>query len=417
MTIKALKRAGAILLCSTAMASAAFAPLKAQSTRTGIDITASVETANNPVLTENDADLTLAGRIEIRPFLQTSSEASTFRLEAFASAREFASDYDLEDRYGATAQFATRVSERVELFANAGIYTSNGRLSSIINQPGTLVTDPTITDPTVVALPIDRALGNDITLIGADGRTTTITADVGIEVKLTDRLSFGADAGYQDVSLSQFPLQEYDSYNTEAALTYQVSDRTSVGVFGGYRNTNYDDINLADAQTYIGALNLAHQLDESWSINLSGGLARTRIEETPISPGRNVTGFTSRVGLCNRGTRRNACISYRRSPLPTSFGGVRNSDTLGLSYSETVSERDSISVGANYTTTAASLGGIQTIPAVDLAGVNASYNRSFNERLSGYVFAGVSRLYRDDVQTDPSISIGIGLRLRIGSRR
>jgi hypothetical protein len=417
MTIKQFKRAGAKFLCGTALATAAIFPLSAQNTRTGIDVSVSAEMASNPTLSDNDGGITPAGRIEVRPFLETTGEASTFRLEAFASAREFASNFDREDRYGAVARYATRVSQRVELFANAGFRSTSGNLASFVNQPGTLVTDPTITDPTIIALPIDQALGNDITLIGVDGRTNAWTADVGAEVRLTDRLSLGVDAGFQDVSLSEFADQDFQSINTEAALTYQLSDRTNIGVFGGYRTTDYDNENIGDAKTYIGSLSVSHRFSDNWSIELSGGLANAEIEETPISPARDFTTFTGRSGLCYRSSARNACLSYRRSPLPTSFGGIRNSDSIGLQFSEQVSETDSVRVGATYTNTASSLGGLQTIPAVELAGVNAAYDRRFTDRLTGFVFASASRLYRSDVQADPSISIGLGLRFRIGSRR
>jgi hypothetical protein len=423
MTIKTIARAGALLLCTTALASLSTAPLKAQSTRVGVDVRVSAEGVTNPRLGPDGGGLTAAANVEIRPFLETNSDSSSFRLEAFANAREFASDFDGEDRYGASAAFATRLSPRVELFANAGIQSTNVGIGSALSQPGTLVTDPTITDPTLVAVPIDPALGNDITLIGANGRTTAINAGVGAEIRLTDRLSLGLDAGYQDVSLSQFVDQDYTSINSEAALSYRLDDKTTIGVFGGYRDTNFDNPGLADARTWTGAGTLSRRLSDSLTLDLTAGLASTVIESLPLTPGRTFNSFTARAGLCNRTPQRNFCLSYSRSPVATAFGGVQNSDAIGFSYSQPLSDRDSITVGANYTrtggalTTAVPINTLASQGPVELANVTTSYNRRINDRLEGFVFGSVSRLYNDLIESDPSINFGVGLRLRIGSRR
>ncbi|WP_432199777.1 hypothetical protein ACRAQ7_08730 [Erythrobacter sp. W53] len=413
MTKSLLTRSTAVLLCSSALLHSASAPLHAQSTKAGVDLSLSAEAASNPILNDTNTDLAPAGTVEVRPWIRTETGTTTFDLEAFANLREFVSDYDSEDRYGGFASVASRVSERVTLRANAGVFSSNGRLGSLA-QTGV----PVVQNPGGPSIPIDPALGNDITVLGQDGRTTSWNVGAGLDAQVSERDTITFGAGFQDLSLSDsLQGEEYKSYSGDIGWQHRLNERTSVGLFGGIRETNFDDELSGDTTTYSGGVSLNQAIGSEGSLELGVGVAQTEIDGTPLVPARDVTTLTTQAALCQRNNRRDLCLNYRRTPLPTAFGGVRNSDSLGVSLSERLSDRDRLTVGGNYARTSDGVTGPLLIPQVEFADVRAAINRRFNDRLDGFIFAGASRLYRDDLATDASVNFGLGIRVRLGDRR
>lgn len=413
MTKHRCSYARAALFAGSALFFPVFAPIAAQNTTAGVDIKVGAEAISNPYLDDIDASLTAAGSAEVRPWLRSEFQNLTFDLEAFTQVREFANAENLEDNYGASLRVQGRASERAKLFARASIDSTASRVGTVFGPALSNIDEPAFPTP-----PIGPTLGEDITLLGLRGRSTTINAAAGAQIAWDARTALNVDIGYQNVSFSGNPGEDYQSYSAGLGIMRSLSEQTSVGLTGGVQRADYKGSVIGDATSFTGLFALNHRFNEKLTLNASLGMSATKIEETSVRPKRTVTALATDLSLCDRDSRRGLCLNYRRMPQPTALGGVRTSDTVGMTFDERISEKDRFEMGASYSRTSAGDTATNAVlPSVEYATVRTTFERSFSSRLDGFVYASVARIFRDDLRTDPSINVGVGLRLRFGAKR
>jgi hypothetical protein len=363
------------------------------------------EVANNPYLEEADRGASVGATAEIRPRLSYDTSVTRFDLEGYARGTAFAEDYGFQDDYGAAARVTQRATEQLSLSLNAGISSTDS--PSNILSPG--VEGGVPGGPLTPGLPLD-----DVTVLGARGRITTINAGAGIEYTASARDRIGLSGNYQNVSLTHPGAADYEVGSVEAKYDRVVSARATVGLIGGYRTYNYDEALSSDAKSLSVLGSIGLQLDEAWKLTAAAGVARTRLDASAMEAERTLTSFSGNASLCREDTRESLCVDYARQTQPTGYAGIRNSDIVSVSYSFRASEYDSVTLGGTYSRDSNLASGATPVPATELVGVRGGYERRINQRLSSYIEASVDRLRRSDLSIDPRVRVGAGIRYVFG---
>ena len=388
---------------------AASGAASAQELDGGIDVRLSAEAVNNPYLETGDTDVTGAVSAEVRPWLGQQTEVTSFNLAAVVQARQFVEDYDLEDNYGASATLTHRASERVTLTGRADAYSSAARLSSVF--PGL---NP---NPDTPVPPLDPGVDDDPTLLGQRGRTIALSAGVGAQYAIDERNSVAIDLDLQDLGFTHANSRDYRTYGIAAQLTQVANPTTTVGATFSLRNTDYAEPTARDARVVVVMGSVSHRLDERWTLEASAGASATRIEAAGPIPRSDSTAIAASMSLCQRQERGTLCLDYGRQPEPTGAGGVRNSDTARLNYNLQWSERNRLAVAASYSRSGRAIGSASVVPAVEFLSVRATLERAFNKRVSGFVTASTTRVYRPDLSVEPNVNVGLGISVLLGRRR
>lgn len=433
MKLQILRRA--LLISCTALAWST--AVQAQEVRKGVIVKGNVEADSNPFLgfgnaasgnNGGDTDWVGAGNVEVRPWLNADDETSSFKLEAFAQARAFTSKYKLDDSYGASMRATSRTSERTTIRGSASITSRSARsrynyLTTPVDTvapvtPGT--SGAPVNTPDVPLSPPIFTPGDDITLLGARGRTTSVNIDAGLDTRLDERSSFGATVGYQKLIVSESAgvLQgaDYDSANAGLSYSRRVSPKTLVGITASGRFTHYQN-NYPDATTLDLLGNVDTQISPDWRVSASAGVTTTHSSANALFPSVTGTFFAGGVSLCNQNDRRNFCASYNRSQQPSSLGEIRKTDAVSVSYNGRLSERNRFSLRSGYTSST-STNRVANVPRnVELLSLSATFTRNFDKRTEGYVFGTASRSYGGYLSDKPSIAIGVGLTIRLGDIR
>jgi hypothetical protein len=392
---------GLALACGAGAAS----PADAQTLTQSVTVRVGGEVVTNPYLEDVDQGASVAGTAEIRPRLSYSDSITQFDLNAFARGSAYADKYDFEDNYGVSANVSQRLSERLRLSMNAGIFsTVSQSYAGLWPVDGGVVTPG---EPSIPQMP------DDVTLLGRRGRTTSISAGASAEYTLDAYNQLAFNGSYRTMSLTQVGAAEYDVAELGGRYNRVVDERTSVGLVAGYRVFDYKEAGIADARSasLLGSLSLV--LDQAWTLSASGGVERTRLEATPLVAASTNTSLTATASLCRADSREKFCFDYSRQSEPTSYAGIRTSDRVGLSYNRRLSAYDSVTLGGSYSRNG---GGFATGPGTSLLGVRGSFDHRFGERLSGYVEASYDRPHRRNLSIEPRARVGAGISYVIGRR-
>lgn len=402
---------GALRLGCAASALAVANAAVAQESRGGVEIRMGAEVAQNPYLESGVGGGASAAVIgEVRPWYRQQSELTTFDLQGLVQARQFSSRFGLEDNYGASARIAHRASERVSVSGRASVTSSASRLGTSFDRLGT---NPD--DPALAPLPIDP-LPEDPTLLGERGRTTALSAGAGVNYMIDERHQIATDLDFRDLSFGRVTARDYRSYAAQTRFTRVIDAATGIGVALGYRVTDYESTMIGDADTLTAMGSVTHRFNERLTLDASLGAARTEVEAGGGTPRRTFTSLAAGSSLCSRDSRGGLCVSYQRQPQASALGTVRSSDSLGLSFSRRLSERDNLSMGANYSRSG-TIGGGAGISRIELLRGQATFQRRFTERVSGFLAASAAKTYRPDLAVKPNVNVGAGIAIRLGSRR
>lgn len=406
------RRRHAILLCG-AMALAA--PLHAQSVRTGVDLSTSAEAVSNPYLDSASDEFVGAGTFEVRPWLVRETPTDFVRLEAFARLRAFTSEFDLEDSYGGSVQATSRLDTRTTAYGTLNLQstTARSRLGSFDRLPG--VTDPIIPENPIPEFPI----GDDLNLIGLDGRTTQLNVQAGLDRTLDQRASVGGFVGYQRVSSEAASGVDYDNASIGLNYAYTVSEFTSLGLGASASRARYDG-DAPDSTTLEANASVNHQAGEFWFLAATAGLATTRNDASRFGPADASLYVVGSLSACRRQPDQSFCLTARRAQQPSVVGGTQVQTSLGLNLNQRLSARDRIDASATYVRSSGEQFPLGINRRTEFVDLRTTFTRSFSDRLDGYAFVSGSRLYEDSplaaaLTERPSLAFGIGLRLRLGS--
>lgn len=428
------------LLGATAIMSG-WLPVHAQALRSGVDLSLEGEATSNPYLDEDTSEWVGAGTVEIRPWLSSESATDRVELEGFARGRAFSSTYDFEDSLGGTLRATSRVSARTSYFGRANVLSTSARstfsrfgrpgasfdtdpfgpgtpiapgdtglqpLAPIGSEPGPLVPGPG-------TLPIVPVV-DDLTLVGLQGRTTTMSLLAGMSRQLDTVSSLNASVGYDRLWVSEDAVSGYESANVNLGYTRALSARTTAGVAASVGQARYD-AGVPKTTTLGANATVQHRFDENWSLNAAVGVQNTRSDALGVFPAVNDTGLIGSVAACRTDALSRLCLSLARSQQPSSLGEVRTSDAINVSYSARLSARDRLDLYGNYGRSAATGDASAFTQDLDIASVGGTYTRLVSERLDGYAFGRVSRSYGGFLSEEPGLSFGVGVRYRLGARR
>ena len=407
----------ALPIASMAMCVLSSTPLEAGETRSGVNVSAAAGVSSNPYLTETDPTTTGVLDISIGPWARIETARTTFDLAAYANGRVFASRYDFENAEGASVSFRSKRSARTSIYGSAKIDTTSARswFSRSAAAPG--VTDPVNPiDPDAPATEGGVFVpGDDVTLLGLAGRSTSLSSAVGLDHQLSGRSAVGVNAGYQHLGVSSTAVSGYDSFSAGAAYTNQVSEHTRAGARFEGRRTSYEA--GGHSTIFVARATMERRIDASWTLAAEAGVSTARLSAAGGMPSTRATSLSGLVALCNERPARNFCVSLERSQLPGALGRTRRVDNAAVTFGERLSARERLDVGMRYGRSRSMSGDPANDPSVTIANVDTTYTRVLSERAEAYGFASVARSYSPSLATDVSVNAGVGIRLRVGRTR
>ena len=414
MQTRSRRGLGAVLLCGAALLPA---PLHAQSIRSGVEISTSAEVTSNPYLDSNSDEFVGAGSVEVRPWMERTTATDQIAVEGFVRLRAFTSEYDLEDSYGGNLRASSRLNARTTAYGTLGVVSSSARsrINSFDRVPG--IADPINPENPIPQFPI----GDDLSLIGLPGRTTTVNILAGMDRLLDQRSSVGGNVAYQNV-IAESPFgADYDNVSAGLSYSNKVSDRTSIGFSVSASRARYEGPS-PDSTTLQANASVNHQAGPYWSLAASAGLATTRSDSSLFGPADSTLYGVGSLSACYRPPDQSFCLTASRAQQPSVLGGTRPQTSIGFAMSQRLSARDRIDASASYSLSGATDGVTFADRQIELISLRTSLSRSFSDRLDGYIFISGSRLYDDGalgtpLADSPNLAFGVGLRVRLGSIR
>lgn len=391
---------------------------QAQTTQTGVDISVSAEAVNNPYLSDVDGEWAGAGTVEVRPWLRRADETDSLTLRGLARLRAFTSRFDVENALGADLAATSRLNARTSAYGSASILSASRRAPFDLLSPRPGLTDPVVPIQEVVPIaePILVLPGEDITVLGAPGRITTASVRAGLTHQLDPNSALGYNVGYNRLDGDDNVGVGYQSASLGANYSRRLSPRTLVGVSGTARRTRYEQ-NRPTVTTFSLSGNLGLQLGRYWSANLSAGVSSSEADGNGFFPGYSSVSPIASVSVCNQPVRRNFCFSYSRSQQPSFLGDVRTTDSAGVSYSEQLAQNRRIDLDASYSRSDRNDEAATLFPDVEALTLRGMFTQTINDRTEGFISGSVAKTYGGFLSRDPSITLGVGVRLRLGVRR
>lgn len=411
------------LLSATICASAS--QLHAQTIRTGVDVSAEAEVTKNPYLDEANNNWVGAGSVEVRPWLVSETAKDRVQLEAFARGRAFTSGFNFEDTFGGSVSASHRASPRTSYYGQANVISTSARSNFTRFSRGGFGYDPLAPIDPAAPTPIDPVTGlgppilpplDDITIIGLQGRSTTLSISAGMAQQLDTRSSLNLNIDHNRLWVSGNQLSGYESVSVAANYSRTVSARTSVGLAVNAGQTRYEN-GFPNTNTLGAFVNAQHQLARGWSLGWSAGVSHSQSPAEGVFPEISQTGLAGNVNLCRAQSRTRLCLGVSRSQQPSTLGQTRTSDSVDFTFREQLSARDRIDLNANYARSSAPNEIATPLDEIEIASVGATLTRTLNPRLDGYVFGRGSRIYGRPLASDPELAFGIGIRVRLGDRR
>lgn len=418
---------GTLKLCTRAAAlvgTSMLVPLSmpaAQDMRAGVDLSVEAEATSNPYLDMNDSEWVGAGSVEVRPWLASITATDRIDLEAFARLRGFTSVYNLEDTYGASLSIGHRADSRTSLRGSANLYSTSARSNYAQSlRDSNFITNPQPINPgePVTELPPPLPVGpiDDPTLLGLDGRSTSLSTSAGIDRRLTERSSLSGTIGFSKVWVSDPSGTGYDSASADIAYTRSLSERTNVGATASVAKSRYEG--AYPSSTTVGLLGTFwHQVDEAWRVGGSLGVNASFTPASVFFPEREQVGLAGNVSACRQDAEGELCLSYSRSQQPSALGSIRTSNTANLTYNARLGPRDSLQLYGNYSVNSTDENFGPFDDNFTAMGVGGTYSRTLSNRADAFAFATVSKTDGGFVSDEPSISVGVGLRIRLGDPR
>ncbi len=424
MTSRTSWRRSALLSATILMSSA---PLHAQAVRTGVDLSAEAEATSNPYLDQTSNDWVGAGNLEVRPWLVSETATDRIELEAFARGRAFTSSFDFEDSFGGSVRASHRANPRTSFYGQANVVSTSARSNfTRFNRSGFDLDPLAPPDPAAPVQPGDPATGglgpvivpplDDLSIVGLQGRTTTLAISAGMNQQVDTRSTLSANVDYNRLWVEGSQISGYENASLGVNYSRRLNERTSVGFAVNAGQTRYDS-GFPKTTTLGAYVNAQHQLDAHWTLSGAVGVSSSSSPANGLQPEIDQVGIAGNVNLCRSRDQSRLCLGLSRSQQPSTLGQVRTSDAVDVTFTERLSARDRIDLYANYARSSAPDEVSTPFDEIEIASVGATFTRALSPRLDGYLFGRASRSYGGYLTDEPSLSFGVGIRARLGDRR
>lgn len=367
------------------------------------DADATVGFESNPFLFDSPDTGTAALRLSLSPTFFRQGARGDVRAGARIEHIEYTGDYDAVQNVGGDLRSRLLLDERLEgnvyLSFDSGVFVTDlAGLGPVNGTPGE-----------VGGLPG----GGDITLLGLDQRRTQYQVGGGLHHQVSERdelelsMSFRADRFGGDI------LQDSDFLTGRMSYARQVSSGLTIGIAVDASRIDFGEQSVGEVSTISPQAIVRVALLPTWELTGNLGIASIR-SDTEFSEETD-TDFTGDVSICHIGARSNLCLTGARQVAPFATGGAGLQSTVGASYSFRLSERETFSWSASYSTASGAIapdGG-----EVDTISASLGYQLELTGRL---------RLSADARYTDLRVDLGpslsnfqalVGLTATVGRAR
>ncbi|QKR99432.1 hypothetical protein F9288_07080 [Sphingomonas sp. CL5.1] len=382
-------------------AAALIAPGVAQAqeeTRASIDVSPNVGYSSNPFSgTGNDLGSGYAA-VDIAPQLQLLTARDILTVSGMASIKEYFQHYAEASSYNVSADYAGRPSERVNTHVRMDLSSA---IVGAYDTVGDLLTNPAAGVPPPT----------DLALYGSRDRRRRVYVTGDFNIALSEHDKINVSSFYESTRYRSFgDASNYDGYGSTFGYSRQISAATSVGLQGSLARYVYPG-QRGDTRVISTQATASTRLGPFWT--LDGAVGVSFVDSSTFGSTHKAS-LSGNATLCRKTDRTNLCFVASRSVRPTGFNGTQYVNMFGIDGSRKLSEHDTISLHAAYTTEAGSrslvLPGLNTRFLL----VSAMFERRLSERLRVSAMGQYRNIFTDIYSRPADIGGRIGLSYRFG---
>lgn len=429
-----MTRAGSLLGAATVALVALPTAALAGEGRFSTDVAVTAGYSHNPFTLSDGSTDSAVVSLDVLPRYQWLTERSTTTLSGAVSLQQYLRRYPFTDNYSAAVDHSQRLSERVTAHGRVDLSsTVLGGFNSYL--PVASPTTPVGTAPgvgailpgtttgtatgTVVATPIASSFPalTDIGLFGTRSRRQLARFSGDLSASLSARDSLTGSAFFEAARYNRALLAaDYEGYGGSLGYSRRVSDRWTVGLRGSGSHFNYRGRD-SDSTVYSLEGTFSGRLSAVWSVD--GSLGASFVDSGAVGSTRR-TSVSGSVNVCRRGERSLMCAQLSRQVAPTGLVGTQYVTAAGLNWSTRLSERENLSLSANYSKIGsdrtALLLGAQRLRTEFVQAV-AGYDRQLRERLRFVASANYRQLLSGGPGRVSDYGGQVGLSYRFGDPR
>lgn len=371
-------------------------------TRMGAEIAAGGSVESNPYLA-GGASSDIAASLQISPWLQVSGGTWTVDGRGDFSVRKYTKSANGTNTTGGASLSGTKeLSPYVGLSGGLRYATSTNGINFGFANVGP--NDPL--PPPTTPLP-------DISLGGTRTRTTSLAADIGLDVRLSAMDQVGASVTASRQTFGSSAGLDYDYLNAGLNYSRALSERTALTASARLGKSSYRNTDVGDGTIITPTAGVEHQLSEfiSLSASIGASFARTKRGDGTTN---SFTSLSGEARVCRKHGGA-VCLTATRSAQPTAAGGINAVTNVSLTYDKRLSRQDSIVLSAGFASSKEDDGaGLGQLSAAKYYDAGAVWTRSWSRRLSMYVTPGFSRI-ENSSRAFNGYTLSAGLRFSIGA--
>ena len=376
----------------------------ARATVSFLDLTAGGGYSSNPVLRTSDAQSSVFGRASARGVHAWNTELSHTAINGFVEASTYFNDYGLKSIFSVDGNTSHQVSERVNVFASAGVSGDiAGQLSNrfLYVPPTPDVPPPTQPPPVTV---------EDPDVFSFVGRHYNFYGQAGASVRMSPNSSLTFSGGARRTTNTNDFIDDYRTYFGNVSYDRTLSERTtlSAGVSGSY--SEYDGTDDHSSIITPG-LTIHTRLSEYWDATGTVGVTFSDVDRGAFD--HSSTDFSFRGTMCHNSETERLCGRIARYVQSSSSASVVTTNSVGVDWYKALDPNQTLQLSASlvrYDEDTLLENNLET-HHLRLAG---SYSRRINNRLSAGADVGVRGLRRDGPDPDTDYSGSFFLRYRLG---
>lgn len=370
-------------------------------TQAGADVSVSGRIASNPFLQEV-AVSSLSGSVHVDPWLRIIEERTRVELRGAFGANVYTRDQGTDTTAAGRLTASHEISSYVGISGGIGYRWSNASLHNYL-----LARDSAADEPPLPTAPLP-----DVTLGGRRTRTQSLDANLGLNVRPSERDQVSLALGAARSKFGSGIASDYDNLTASVGYSRRLSERTSITADVQVARANYLDTRTGDGTIITPQAGLEYQISQRLSVGFSAGASFGRTHRADGSI-QKFTSFSGDVRLCNTGQRTVLCLSGGRTAQATAVGGIVTVTNASLSYDYQLGERDTLTLTGRYSKNDISTR--QLGSANEFYGASATFARRFNRRISVFVNPSFSKLADKVTPRKANYQLEAGLRFRFGA--
>ncbi|WP_145917005.1 hypothetical protein [Erythrobacter sp. QSSC1-22B] len=396
-----------------------------------VDISAQGVVGSSPFLDDGEENGAVSARLQISPSVfYEGDETTSGALRGNVGIDLYDGENGTPINLGLSGGIQQLISSRTTLSLNASVRSTRSTVRDFLLNPTipretSANFNPAAEDTGSVISPqfgpgelLD--LDPDLTETGGRGRTNSYQLGGAVSHALSslDSLSLGASVRFNN---SDDPAaSNYRSNSITGSYGRKLSNRTGLNAGVSVVWADYEGNSgprRGNGTTIAPTVGISHRFSETLNANLNVGISITDVEG-PNGESENNVGFAGSFSVCQLQYNGNLCGTASRGAQATAFGGITSVTSAAVSYSRSLSLRDSVNVTARYSHRGASL-----LPAQvgfdgsrSVFAASAGYDRKIAEQLFAFVSPSYAKTF-GDVRSEnrENYQISFGLRYRFGS--